>query len=1193
MTDAYAANLSAQSYTFIGNGSTPLGVLSQQSFSVKVTGLRGAEAVAAAVDISALTLPTGLTVTSDNHLTAPTLTFTATTSLTVTTLAAVGNMVTLPVVLDGGKVTLNRAISLQIAPTGIGVDELVTQYYLSTSDSTQTDGSWSATPAAYVAGRYYWKRDKVDWTDGTTSYTDPVLDNALTNANANALQAGQPNISPFYARVPYAVGDYWMGWSGTLNNPLKLTPLSDGWVHVEYDNRSGSDISRCDEQMIRSDMVKEGADYTFLFEVRNNTSTGTSDFYIVQTDNCQFWGSGIKKNLEGNKATSNSITFADSNVGRDGTVYYKRFVKTSEATGSSHWTGSVNRLCSLTFRAQAGAYMKFDIRVSMYEGEYWGPYKPYVDYGLREEVENLEVGGRNLLLGTGEPVEKTIALNASNYMTIDTYQTVAPVPNLFEEGDYLTISFDWETTATSGYFRVECGTVTPYVWGQVVKATGGRSPNTQYVDFASDNTSGHFEIVYKVTSAVASATSSLKWLRIRIDGAATSGKTFKISNAKVERGKNASDWTPAPEDIDADISDLREELETQIDAKIETWTQDTNPATAWTSAEQAAHDGDLWYYTGTSTLTIGGVSILPSCTYQYDGEQGTWSRYDAQTTSLFDFADGKSTIYYGTPSGTYANKEVGDYLVDSTDGSTYRWSGSAWVKVTDYQTAVDAIEIGGRNLLLDTATPSTSPGSSGGASSGSTYTRYYYESDPYGVSLLHSNTDDLFTISFDYVVTGTLNSNTFIYPQVNGAVIRPIDSGATITITDSNRTGHYCRTFKCTAEQIADANTGARVTMQYAGDGATVSVKNLKLECGNKETDWTPAPEDIDADIAAVETIANGKNKVYYAVSEPAGGTYIEGDTWFQIDSGGEVIAIKNYNGTTWVDRPLDKDALDVFSVASAVIGYLDVYSLTAAQVAALFGAFKGIRSFATDEDDDPVSYWDLETGKFHTVDGEFTGDIKGSNVTGSKFRTTADHLSVIESTPDAGSFDDTGTYTSGDAYIEVDAGGMYSIPVSSPTTKRSQLRQARFKIISGGATNYFWGWYASPMLAAERIFMNTGEAISGYKVLELINTVSSPATGVTGVTGVVWGRFAMLFFNSFSYDPSVISLTAYTLNAAYIPELRQDLKDTLNDVRFYIYCAADNSSTTPAGCIKPATTLTTTKAFRGTFTYIRANNMT
>lgn len=51
--------------------------------------------------------------------------------------------------------------------------------------------------------------------------------------------------------------------------------------------------------------------------------------------------------------------------------------------------------------------------------------------------------------------------------------------------------------------------------------------------------------------------------------------------------------------------------------------------------------------------------------------------------------NGKSTIYYGTTSGTYSNVKTGDYLVDSTDGATYRWDGSQWVKQTDYKTYAD------------------------------------------------------------------------------------------------------------------------------------------------------------------------------------------------------------------------------------------------------------------------------------------------------------------------------------------------------------------------------------------------------------------------------------------------------------------------------------------------------------------------
>lgn len=142
---------------------------------------------------------------------------------------------------------------------------------------------------------------------------------------------------------------------------------------------------------------------------------------------------------------------------------------------------------------------------------------------------------------------------------------------------------------------------------------------------------------------------------------------------------------------DNEVSALKTALETQIDAKIETWAQSTNPAAAWTTATvRQQHNGDLWLYTGTSNLTVGSVTIKPQGVYKYSGSSNTWSAYSSTSNNLFDLVDGKSTIFYGSTSGTYANKEVGDYLVDPSTGNTYRWSGSAWVKQTDYNSAIAA-----------------------------------------------------------------------------------------------------------------------------------------------------------------------------------------------------------------------------------------------------------------------------------------------------------------------------------------------------------------------------------------------------------------------------------------------------------------------------------------------------------------------
>ena len=165
-------------------------------------------------------------------------------------------------------------------------------------------------------------------------------------------------------------------------------------------------------------------------------------------------------------------------------------------------------------------------------------------------IDNINVGGRNLLLGTGTAkTSGAFTLNSSNYTTYDFYSLYAPYNQIAEVDGIVTVSFDWSCTSTGGYFRVECGASTPYNWGTVVKATGTRSVTSNYVDVSSSTMSGHVSISFKATQAHVSAADTLKFLRIRVDGTDWSGKTITLSNAKAEKGNVATDWTPAPEDV--------------------------------------------------------------------------------------------------------------------------------------------------------------------------------------------------------------------------------------------------------------------------------------------------------------------------------------------------------------------------------------------------------------------------------------------------------------------------------------------------------------------------------------------------------------------------------------------------------------------------------------------------------------------
>lgn len=72
---------------------------------------------------------------------------------------------------------------------GRGIKSSVPEYYLSTSASSATGGSWSTSVPAWSSDRYYWQRLHITWSDGGTSYTDPVFNSALTSANQNAKTA--------------------------------------------------------------------------------------------------------------------------------------------------------------------------------------------------------------------------------------------------------------------------------------------------------------------------------------------------------------------------------------------------------------------------------------------------------------------------------------------------------------------------------------------------------------------------------------------------------------------------------------------------------------------------------------------------------------------------------------------------------------------------------------------------------------------------------------------------------------------------------------------------------------------------------------------------------------------------------------------------------------------------------------------
>jgi len=93
---------------------------------------------------------------------------------------------------------------------GQGVDDITPQYYSSTSNTSQTGGSWAETKPTWQPNRYLWTRNKITYSNPTNiEYTTPILDDsweAITTAD------GKNTIIPSATEpstIGRKVGDVW------------------------------------------------------------------------------------------------------------------------------------------------------------------------------------------------------------------------------------------------------------------------------------------------------------------------------------------------------------------------------------------------------------------------------------------------------------------------------------------------------------------------------------------------------------------------------------------------------------------------------------------------------------------------------------------------------------------------------------------------------------------------------------------------------------------------------------------------------------------------------------------------------------------------------------------------------------------------------------------------------------------------
>lgn len=175
----------------------------------------------------------------------------------------------------------------------------------------------------------------------------------------------------------------------------------------------------------------------------------------------------------------------------------------------------------------------------------------------------------------------------------------------------------------------------------------------------------------------------------------TSRATGSYTSSDWEKASKYTDNTELNKFINGTYNNAIIDLTNQIDGKIETWFQTTDPASSWTTtAMKAKHVGDMWYHSTQKKLT----RYSSSYSWVNIEDQKAIDAYEAANNAQ-DTADGKRRVFVSTP---YPPYDIGDLWVNGKDlrrcqtkktqGQSYNIND--WVVAVDYDNTKTVIDGG-------------------------------------------------------------------------------------------------------------------------------------------------------------------------------------------------------------------------------------------------------------------------------------------------------------------------------------------------------------------------------------------------------------------------------------------------------------------------------------------------------------------
>lgn len=474
----------------------------------------------------------------------------------------------------------------------------------------------------------------------------------------------------------------------------------------------------------------------------------------------------------------------------------------------------------------------------------------------QQDIDAIAIGGRNLLLDTDfgdEPIRNERPEGDSKTeFGVHFYPTVD-----IEIGSEYTVSARIRGNANVVFYEITDNINKSHFWIHRDALDETEFRHFSFT-FTADQNYGRLIDAYICTQRGESNTLVGDWFEV------------ESRSVKLEKGNKATDWTPAPEDTETTLSSLSNQYSTieqnlsSISATVAQHTTDIASKANDTKVTEVSNkvgnlELSLEQFQTSVSETYATKTELNSVGSDVDAVESKVSsaetKINQNANSIASLATRTETIENDYSTKTEMNSAIEQRANGIMTSVSQTYATNTALNATNNtanaaKSSIDNLAVGGRNLLLDTKFDGEA--------------KRYERLEGYGSEGgFHFYPTEQIESGVEYVLSLSIRGNAnIVFYEINSSGGNFDHAWVRRAQLSEEDFRDFYLTFSVDKSRVFEhvyicAQYGEDAT--FVGDWFEIKSCSVKLERGNRKTDWTPAPEDMATtdDVSAVQVSVN------------------------------------------------------------------------------------------------------------------------------------------------------------------------------------------------------------------------------------------------------------------------------------------------------------------------------------------------